>query len=636
MASLVGERLGSYEITGVLGHGGMATVYSAWQIAMSRDVAIKVLRSDLSKDPDFIAHFEREMLITASLSHPHILKVFDYGHKNALVYLVMELIAGGSLAQRLHEKPLPLPLITQILDQIASAIDYAHELGIIHRDLKPHNVLLDTKDNAFLSDFGIANILNATTGLPHEAIPMSTPNYTAPEEWRGTPPDAQVDIYALGIMLFEMLTGDPPFKAPTSDEIMHRHLYDAVPSVHQIRPELPPQVDQVLAKALAKDRTGRFQSAQALADAFKQALSAKSVVPEIRPVKVAQPPAPHIRQTSLGYYSTMMIAGAAIGGLLVLFGAAAMCLLVTGLLRSPSAASQKTPTASVTNPLPITATPVLGLASTLPASNKAVATKKIAYTSDRSGAYEIYVSDSDGSNVRPLTFNSINSYGPIWSPNGQLIAFSSNRSGNFEVYVMAADGSNVHNLTNNPADDYDPNWSPDGARIVFVSTRTGNRDVFVMNADGSDPRNLTNNGATDWYPAWSPNGQRIAFTSDRGGSNDIYLMDVNGGSVQNLTNNLADDKFTAWSPDGRSIVFNSNRDGNYEVYVMNADGSDPRNLSNSPADDKFGTWSADGQHIAFTSNRDGRQQLYIVDRDGQNLHFLMSTPNNDFAPSWQP
>src|SRR5262249_26958116 len=162
MSNLIGLRLGQYEITARLGTGGMATVYRARQASMGRDVAIKVIRPDLAEAGDFVARFQREAHTVAGLSHAHILKVFDYGQHGDLVYLVMELLKGGSLTDLVRQGPLPLPTVARVLDQIADALDYAHERGIIHRDLKPQNVLLDERGSAHLTDFGIAKILSET------------------------------------------------------------------------------------------------------------------------------------------------------------------------------------------------------------------------------------------------------------------------------------------------------------------------------------------------------------------------------------------------------------------------------------------------------------------------------------------
>jgi hypothetical protein len=277
MSSLIGQRLGQYEITALLGKGGMATVYRATQTSMGRDVAIKVIKPDLAEVGDFVTRFEREARTVASLSHPYILKVFDYGHEGELVYLVMELLKGGSLADQIRRGAFTPAETLRALDQIGSALDYAHELGIIHRDLKPQNVLLDGKGNAHLTDFGIAKILSATVALTQSGTAMGTPAYMSPEQWQGLPLDSRADIYALGVMLYEMLTGRLPFDAETPFSMMHMHVNQPPPSVRDRRADLPPAVEQVIQRALAKNREDRFASAGELVEAFRTALSGQPV-----------------------------------------------------------------------------------------------------------------------------------------------------------------------------------------------------------------------------------------------------------------------------------------------------------------------------------------------------------------------
>ncbi|HVO44619.1 MAG TPA: protein kinase, partial [Aggregatilineales bacterium] len=272
MSDLIGQHLGGYEIVALLGRGGMATVYRAHQTSIGRDVAVKVIKPELSGAQDFVVRFEREARTIAAMSHPHILKVFEYGRSGDLAYLVMELLRGGSLAELIAKGPLPMAMTSRVLDQIASALDYAHGLGIIHRDLKPQNVLLDDQQNAFLTDFGIAKILSATV-MTRTGTAMGTPAYMSPEQWQGQSLDARSDIYALGIMLYEMLTGRLPFNADTPFSLMHMHIYQSPSPVRSVRPDLPAGIEPVLQKALAKDREDRYTSAGALAEAFKAALS---------------------------------------------------------------------------------------------------------------------------------------------------------------------------------------------------------------------------------------------------------------------------------------------------------------------------------------------------------------------------
>jgi serine/threonine protein kinase len=318
MATLIGQRLGQYEIVTRLGQGGMATVYGARQPSMNRDVAIKVIRHDLADVQDFIQRFEREVQISGKLRHPHILKVFDYGQEGSIVYLVMEYIPGGSLADLLHSGPLMSELVIRLLEQMASALDYAHQLGIVHRDLKPQNVLVDQQGNAFISDFGIARTMGRSAKLVEPSITEGTPTYIPPEEWRGQPPDVRSDVYALGVLVYEMLTGHVPFSAESTAALMQQHLNADPPSVRDVRPELPHYVDSVLAKALAKDPNQRYQSAGRLAAAIKLSLGtpvrdpASLVSAEFAPVSGLS--------STRRPYRVLLLNGAAAGALALLLG----------------------------------------------------------------------------------------------------------------------------------------------------------------------------------------------------------------------------------------------------------------------------------------------------------------------------
>lgn len=272
MANLTGQRLGQYEITQELGRGGMAVVYRARQLNIERDVAIKVIKPDLAAIGDLAERFQREAKTIASLQNPHILKLFDYGQHEDILYFVMELISGGSLADLLRGGALPPERIATLLDQITDALDYAHSRGVIHRDLKPQNILLDERGNAHLTDFGIAKLLGQAAPITQTGLAVGTPAYMSPEQWQGKALDVRADIYALGIMLFEMLTGKLPFNGDTPYSMMHYHIYEAPPSVQQIRPDLPPPVEQVVSKALAKNSDERFASAGQMATAFRNAL----------------------------------------------------------------------------------------------------------------------------------------------------------------------------------------------------------------------------------------------------------------------------------------------------------------------------------------------------------------------------
>ncbi|MCC6975702.1 MAG: protein kinase [Anaerolineae bacterium] len=280
MSDFVGQSFGGYEVISLLGKGGMATVYRARQTSIGRDVALKVIKPDLTETGEFTTRFQREAQTVATLSHPHILKVFDYGQHAGMVYLVMELLTGGSLMDLIRKGgALPTEQVLYLLDQIASALDYAHRRGIVHRDLKPQNVLLDENGNAFLTDFGIAKILNETSGLTQTGMTMGTPAYMSPEQWRGQSLDARSDVYALGVVTFEALSGRLPFSGDTPFSLMHSHVYDQPASLVSIRPETPAAVSAVIDKALAKTPEGRYNTAGDFAAALRSAFAGRVTAP---------------------------------------------------------------------------------------------------------------------------------------------------------------------------------------------------------------------------------------------------------------------------------------------------------------------------------------------------------------------
>lgn len=278
MANLSGKTLGNYTLGDLLGKGGMASVYRAHQNNMKRDVAVKVIESELASSEEFIRRFEREVETIASFSNAHILKVFDFGQADGLVFLVMELLQGGNLADMIKAGPVPLRQVSRILDQICSALDYAHRRGVVHRDIKPQNIMLDEDGNAFITDFGIAKAMSGGgQSMTQTGAIMGTPSYMAPEQWRSEPVDGRTDTYAVGIILFEMLSGKLPFQADTAYGMMHKHLMED-PPLRTMDARFAPGLERMLTKAMAKAPENRYGSAGDLAAAFKAAVIRHNLV----------------------------------------------------------------------------------------------------------------------------------------------------------------------------------------------------------------------------------------------------------------------------------------------------------------------------------------------------------------------
>jgi serine/threonine protein kinase len=281
MEDLTGKQFGPYQIVAPLGEGGMAAVYKAYQPGMDRYVALKVLPHQLANNLQFAGRFEQEAKVLAKLQHPHILPVFDYGQADGYTYIVMPFIPSGDLTDLLQGQPLPLPQIRRIISQIGDALDYAHQAGLIHRDVKPSNVLLDERGNCLLTDFGIAKIVESSGKLTVTGGIIGTPAYMSPEQGAGEKLDNRSDIYALGIMLYEMAVGRVPYRAETPMAVIIKHMQDPLPMPRQVNPALPEAVERVILKSLAKQPTDRYTTAaemvQALQVAIPETLTGQSV-----------------------------------------------------------------------------------------------------------------------------------------------------------------------------------------------------------------------------------------------------------------------------------------------------------------------------------------------------------------------
>ena len=294
-----GQMLGPYQITNQIGKGGMATVYKAYQASMDRYVALKVVAGQLTDDPNFMQRFRQEARLIARLEHPHILPVYDFGEADDIPYMVMRFLDAGTLTEHLDTGQLALPEIDRIFSQLADALEYAHENGVIHRDIKPSNTMLDKRGEVFLTDFGIAKMLEGSSGLTATGAITGTPAYMSPEQAQGQKVDQRSDIYSLGVVLFEMLTGRVPFEAETPLAVLFKQIQDPPPPLSLVRPDLPYTLEAVLLKALAKNPAQRYASMSDFRAGWKAALAEASSATSPSPTRNAQdaPPAPSAIET---------------------------------------------------------------------------------------------------------------------------------------------------------------------------------------------------------------------------------------------------------------------------------------------------------------------------------------------------
>lgn len=261
------EKIGRYVIKSELGRGGMATVYRAFDPSFDREVAIKVLPREMLHDPQFRSRFEREIKLVAALEHPSIVPVYDVGEEDGQPYFVMRYMPGGSLSNLIEQGKFSIQDTARIVEKIAQGLAYAHRKGVIHRDLKPDNILFDDNGDPFISDFGVAKFAEAAGSLTGSGV-IGTPAYMSPEQAQGGEIDGRSDVYGLGVMVYQMLTGQQPYSADTPMGVVVKHITDPVPEILKVMPDLPPELDAIIKNAMAKDKSTRYSNAIELAKAL--------------------------------------------------------------------------------------------------------------------------------------------------------------------------------------------------------------------------------------------------------------------------------------------------------------------------------------------------------------------------------
>jgi serine/threonine protein kinase len=441
------EKIGIYEIKSELGRGGMATVYRGYDPRFEREVAVKVLPQELlHSDPQFRLRFEREAKIVAQLEHSAIVPVYDVGESEGQPYFVMRYMNGGSLSERIKAGVFNIEETLQILAAIAPALDEAHFKGIVHRDIKPSNILFDKRGNPYISDFGIAKLTQAQAGNVTGSAIIGTPAYMAPEQAQGIEVDGRSDIYALGIILFEMLTGKQPYEADTPMAVAIKHITDPVPHIRHTNPKLPEGMETIIQKAMAKNKNDRFSTAVEMTDALREV--ARNVTTKLpappAAIKVVQQSEPAIqsdvkavpqkRGFNAFFVIVPVIAIAALTGSFFLFNGTRTPTETTAPVNTSTFAPENTETP----------------------------------TSVSEGTAVPVVIESTDTETAPLPTETATQTPPPSAPvfgSADKIAFVRNN----EIWMMNVDGSERTQLTSDGGAKNDLQWLPDGDTLIFIS-----------------------------------------------------------------------------------------------------------------------------------------------------------------------
>ena len=593
MSLEVGTRIGAYEITGLLGSGGMGDVYRAHDAKLQRDVALKVLSAQLASTAEARARFEREALSVARLSHPNIVSIYEFGDHHGLAYVVSELIEGETVRARLDQGPLPQRRAIAYALQIARGIAAAHARGIVHRDLKPENVMITRDDHVKILDFGLAKPMEPAPSdetrvaatLTSAGMVLGTFAYMAPEQVRGLAVDHRTDIFAFGAMLYEMLSGERAFTAETAADTMTAILTKEPAELDIARLAISPGIDRIVRRCLEKAADLRFQSANDLAFAL-DTLSTSSTASS--PPVAAVPSAP--RDTTRIAWLPWSLA-------LVSLAAAVAIWFYKPATREPELPWQHF--RRLTEAAGVETSPTLSPDGSI-----------VAYAMYVNGSWDIYAQRVGGRNPTPIVNDPTRNEGaPAYSPDGSLIAFhESDDDGG--IFVAGATGESVRRLTDIG---FDPAWSPDGKKIAFSteevrdpSSRQTTSTMYITDVGGGAPKKVVEGDAIQ--PSWSPSGDRIVYWSNTGGQRDIFTVAASGGARVPVTEDAALDWAPVWSPDGRFVYFSSDRGGAMNLWRIAVDQASGR-VGGVPLPVTTGVqaraseprFSRDGNRLAFRS-----------------------------------
>jgi serine/threonine protein kinase len=635
MALQPGDTLlnGQYRILRQLGRGGFGFVYLAQDTLLGDRVAIKELIPALVGDEAILKRFLAEARATMRLSHENIVRTHNVLSDGGSYYIVMEYMAGGSLEAWLQAHgPLPAAEAVRVATEICAGLGYAHQRGVVHCDLKPANILFSGggangfgPGTAKIADFGIAHLsgeMLTRSWMTAAGFTAGTLPYMSPEQMEGVRDDPRLDIYALGAVLYRMLTGQPYLEfdqretpaGQVENVNLIRHATPGPPSAHDRR--IPAWLDRVVLVALAKRPEDRYPTAGELRCALLGTADTDSA-PQIVP-PIARSQVDRQRRAPLPVW-TWILAGGVVALLAILV------VLVALLARGMGAEQPVQPEQSRVAVIEVTATPSLEAASPPAATDTALPSASASPTLTPMPSPTLPPTETTTPTpvpTLPPTETPTPTPEPTLPPTetpapqgGDRIAFASNRDGNYELYVMEPDGSNQQRLTNTSAEEWHPDWSPDGTRLVFqCASADGGSNVCVVNADGSGYAPITrwpagNAGAQ--RPVWSPDGKQIAVSRDEMGATGtaIWVMGADGSNETKVM----EGRDPSWSPDGTRIAFMRYDDGGFQIWTTSPNGTSVKRLTEGNHDHMYPTWSPDGRQLAFEYDHDS---VAIIDAAG--------------------
>jgi eukaryotic-like serine/threonine-protein kinase len=639
-----GTRVGDYEIESLLGAGGMGEVYQARDLRLRRDVAIKVLPSFVSSDPERLRRFEQEASAAAALNHPNILAVYQMGTHGGAPYLVSELLEGETLREQIKRGRLAVRKAIDYAVQIARGLAAAHEKGIVHRDLKPENLFVTKDGRVKILDFGLAKLMQPQPSSEHSAptlrgdtepgMVMGTVGYMAPEQVRGQAADHRVDIFAFGAILYEMLSGKRAFQKPTSPETMTAILNEDPPGISQVVPNLPPALQRVVHRCFEKNPEQRFQSASDLAFAL-EALSDTGVSASGREVTQSRSKSRWIVAVVLIAAVVLLGAGLVIYRLLNPIGPSPEWVQLTNFVdsaTSPALSPDGRMLAFIRGPDPFAAKGEIYL-KLLPEGNPVQLThddtvkmspvfspdgSQIAYTVP--GHWDTWVVPTLGGEPRLILPNAS---GLTWI-DAQRLLFSEIKQGRHMAIVTSMENRNAERDVYLPPGEasmaHRSYVSPDGkwVLVAWMGPDGDFRPCELVPFEGSSAaKSVGPADAQCAAAAWSPDGRWMYFSSAAGGSFHIWRQHFPDGVPEQVTSGVTEEEGIAMAPDGRSLVTSV---GTAEISVW--------------VHDRGGDHQVTSQGAAYFLSPDDTSSRAVFSPDGQRLYYLENRSRGKSSELW--
>jgi serine/threonine protein kinase len=679
--TLIGKRLNQYKISGLVGRGDISTVYRAQESDSEQVVAVKVLHAASFDDPNFRARFEREVRILSQVEHPHIVPIYDVGQANGLSYIAMRYLSGGNLTNLIEQYGVLLPEeIAPIIEQVADALDYTHQRGVLHRNLKPHNILFDDERNAYVTDFSLARLRELVSFITNAGY-IGNPGYLAPEiatSQRVLTP--AVDIYALGVILFEALTGQLPFEASSPAAQVMMHVNEPAPLPRDINPDIAPQVEMVILRGLAKDPKDRFGSAKELSQAFSAAVEVTAEAAEHRDVTpLFNQPEPDIAvsipvtppEADNNTHAQMASAAqesppppppstprarpqpqprprraarrrprwyAVLAGVVLLV----VAWFAVGVLGGIEARQQvnQASLAAIHGEQTQVAMAAQQANETLSAANTAT---QSALDADAPPAAAV----DDTPTPLPTETPTPSPTATPFAGSGGLVALVSVRDGDSEIYILDPATNQLTQVTNNAVDDEAPSWSPDGSQLAYHSSESAEgQHIYLVDSDGTNLRQITEGIRLDSYPQWSADGSTIAYFSRDGSRLFIRSHQLETGEERDLAQlppGVGDVRILDWSSDGQTMtIFGFPPSSEYpEVQRLALSTANRTAITDALGNIDFVSFSPDRLLAAYTAPVDGTREVFLADAtcpiiDDCVIAQVTDDPYNYYTPRFSP